>query len=146
MSMTYKILGQQYVGLTSTTTPGGTTIVPGDYYYGSGGGSIIVNDPTITESLEPVTLYTVPAGKYTIVSSVFATNHDVVERTYDLAIVPSGETLAAKHHIRWDYPVSANDFDVISMKLTLAAGDKIIVLPSTADKIGFTAFGVEVNI
>lgn len=137
MSMTYKILGQRYVGLTQTVTPGTGT----GYYYGGGGGS-----ETINETLSPVTLYTVPAGKQTVVSSVFSVNHDTVTRTYDLAVVPAGETLSAKHHVRWDYSVASNDFDMFSHKLTLSAGDKIVVLPSSADKMGFTAFGVEVDV
>jgi hypothetical protein len=137
MTMAYKILGQRYVGLTQTITPG---TGGGGYYYGGGGGEVI------DETLSPVTLYTVPAGKQTIVSSIFAVNHDSVQRTYDLAIVPSGQTLSVKHHIRWDYPIDAADFYMISQKLPLAAGDKIVVLPSTADKIGFSAFGVEVSV
>ena len=138
MTMTYKILGQRYVGLTQTITPG---TGGSGYYYGGGSTEQIVD-----ESLSPVTLYTVPTGKQTIVSSIFAVNHDSVQRTYDLAIVPSGQTLSAKHHIKWDYPIDATDFDMISQKLTLAAGDKIVVLPSTADKVGFSAFGVEVSV
>jgi hypothetical protein len=132
MSFAYKILGQQYVGLTETPDGNGGY----GYYYGGIGGET-------TEELVPVTLYTVPAGKQTVVSSIFVTNHDSVERTFDVAVVPFGETLAVKHHLRWDYPVGAADFEVISAKLTLAAGDSIVVLPSTADKVGFTAFGVE---
>lgn len=156
MSMAYKILGQRYVGLTQTIIPGtsGSVItIPGagyyGYYGGGGGDQTIVIDGTpdvVVESLEYVTLYTVPVGTQAIISSIFAVNHDTVTRTYDLAIVPSGETLAVKHHVRWDYPIDANDFDMFSEKLTLSAGDKIVVLPSTADKIGFTAFGVEVSV
>ena len=135
MSMTYKILGQMYVGLTQTTIPGAGN----GYYYGGGG-------ETVVETLEPKVVYTVPSGKQAIISSIFATNHDVVERTYDLAIVPSGETLATKHHVKWDYAVAANDFEMISDKFTLNAGDQIYVFPSTADKMGFTVFGVEVTV
>jgi hypothetical protein len=135
MSSSYKILGQHYVGLTEIPSAGG-----GGYYYGGMGGG------DVDETLLPYTLYTVPTGKYTIVSSIFVTNHDTVERTYDLAVVPVGETLSLKHHVKWDYPIGANDFDVVDNKFTLAAGDKIVVLPSTAEKVGFTAFGTEVTI
>jgi hypothetical protein len=142
MSTSYKILGQHYVGLTEV--PGGGGGGGSGYYYGLGGTS--VGGTYIDETLLPYTLYTVPVGKHTVVSSVFVTNHDIVERTYDLAIVPDGETLSLKHHVRWDYPVGGNDFDIVDDKFTLAAGDKIIVLPSSADKVGFTAFGVEIEI
>jgi hypothetical protein len=95
------------------------------------------------EITEPQVLYTVPEGTETTVTSVYVTNHDLVERTYDLAVVPEGETLSLKHHIRWDMPVSGSDFDLTTAKLTLSAGDTIYVFPSTINKVGFTAFGVE---
>lgn len=97
------------------------------------------------ETVEPQVLYTVPTGKQVIVSSIFVTNHDTVARTYDLAIVPAGETLAAKHHIKWDYAVASNDFNMLDQKITMNAGDSIYVFPSTVNKVGFTALGVEIS-
>jgi hypothetical protein len=135
MSLAYKILGQMYIGLTQTTVPGGGG---SGYYYGGGG-------ETVVETLEPTVIYTVPSGQQAIVSSIFAANHDVVERSYDLAVVPFGETLGLKHHVKWDQPVSANDFEMISHKFTLSAGDRVYVFPSTADKFGFTVFGTEIS-
>ena len=133
MSFEYKILGQQYVGYTYT-------LVPGEgygYYYGG------VGTPEVIEEFVPVTVYEVPEGKETTATSIFVTNHDTVARTYDLAIVPSGEELSEKHHIRWDMQVDAGSFDLITTKYTMSAGDKLIILPSTVDKISITAFGVE---
>jgi hypothetical protein len=72
-------------------------------------------------------------------------NRDSVQRTYDLAIVPNGETLSLKHHRAWDRPVAANSFDLIQTKYTLSAGDKVYVFPSTTQKVGFSVFGVEVS-
>jgi hypothetical protein len=134
MSIKYKILGQQYIGLTDVVIPGG-----GAYYYYGGGGT------AVNETLLPVVLYTVPTGKQAIISSIYVANRDTVNRTYDLAIVPALQTLSMKHHIRWDAPILASDIDVVSSKLTMNAGDSIFALPSTADKIGFTVFGVEVT-
>ncbi len=148
MTLDYKILGQLYYGAETVLVPG-TPAVPGtpiyDYYgniIGEEGGTPEVPDSYI-EVTEPQILYTVPAGKETIISSIYVTNHDSTARTYDLAIVPSGQTLSLKHHIRWDMPVGASDFDIIDAKITLSAGDKIYIFPSTVDKVGFTAFGVE---
>lgn len=95
------------------------------------------------EIIEPQILYTVPASTQTTVTSIYVTNHDSVQRTYDLAVVPAGETLGLKHHIRWDMPVATTDFDLLTAKLTLGAGDRLYVFPSTINKVGFTAFGVE---
>ena len=97
------------------------------------------------ETVEPQVLYTVPAGKQVVVSSIFVTNHDSVTRTYDLAIVPSEEVLSLKHHIKWDYAVASNDFNMLDQKITMNAGDSIWVFPSTVNKIGFTAMGVEIS-
>ena len=133
MSFDYKILGQTF--FTTIKTPVHHT---GGYYGGQGG-----DWWSVDETLAPVTLYTVPAGKQTTITSIFTVNHDTIQRTYDLAIVPAGETLSLKHHVRWDQPVAAGAFDLITSKYTLAAGDQLIVFPSTIDKIGFTAFGVE---
>lgn len=133
MSLAYKVLGQ--VLFTSTTTPG----TPGNGYYGGIGGG----GTSGAEILAPVTLYTVPAGKSTVITSIFAVNLDTVSRTYDLAVVPSGESLSLKHHIRWDQPIAAAGVDLVTSKVTLSSGDSLVVLPSTINKVAFTAFGVE---
>jgi hypothetical protein len=95
------------------------------------------------ETIEPQVLYTVPEGAETVITSIYVTNSDIVERSYDLAIVPKNESMSLKHHIRWDNPISPKLFDIISAKITLSSGDRVYVFPSTIDKIAFTAFGVE---
>jgi hypothetical protein len=98
---------------------------------------------TQTEEFLPTTVYTVPTGKQTTVTSIFVANHNDTDSTYDLAVVPAGEELSLKHHIRWDMAVAANDFENISTKITMSAGDKLVVFPSTVDTVSITAFGVE---
>jgi hypothetical protein len=141
MTLDYKILGQLYYGPEIDVIPGepGT----GGYgYYGANIGGQGTPDSYV-EITEPQILYTVPAATETTITSIYVTNHDSVQRTYDLAIVPAGETLGLKHHIRWDMPVGSSDFDLTTAKLTLSAGDRVYVFPSTINKVGFTAFGVE---
>ena len=133
MSIEYKILAQRLLETQYTLTPG-----TGGYGYYDG-----VVSTNVAEDLEPVTVYTVPAGKTAMVTSCFVTNHVGVQTTYDLAIVPSGETLALKHHIRWDFEVEANGFDLIDSKLTLGSGDSVVIYPSNLDELGVTVFGVE---
>lgn len=132
MTIEYKILGQLYYGAEVIHHEG----TPGGYGYGG-------SDPWDELIVEPQVLYTVPANTQTTITLIFATNHDTVERTYDLAVVPAGQTLSLKHHIRWDMPIKNSDFDLVNAKITLSAGDRIYVFPSTVDKVGFTAFGVE---
>lgn len=129
----YKILGQIYYGAEIVHHPE----IPGDGGYNPG-------TPAWDESIiAPQVIYTVPTNTQTIITSIFVTNHDVTQRTYDLAVVPAGETLSLKHHLRWDMSVNATDFDLNNAKITMSQGDKIYILPSTVDKIGFTIFGVE---
>ena len=129
MSTSYKILGQLYFGPLSYSSNNGYG------YYGGGEG--------VEETLEPKVLYTVPNGKQAIISSLFATNHDSISRTYDIAVVPDGETLALRHHIKWDTSITPNGFNICSLKIAMSAGDKIMVMPSTADKFSFSVFGLE---
>jgi len=98
---------------------------------------------TQTEEFLPITVYTVPEDKQTTVTSIFVANHDDSESTYDLAVVPAGEEISLKHHIRWDMAVAGKDFENISTKITMSAGDKLVIFPSTADTVSITAFGVE---
>jgi hypothetical protein len=140
MTLSYKILGQLYYGPEIEEVPGNGG---GGYgYYGENIGGQ-GNENSYVEIIEPQVLYTVPEGAETTVTSLIVTNHDSVERTYDIAIVPAGEELSLKHHIRWDMPVGSLDFDLNNAKITMSAGDKIYVFPSTINKVGFTAFGVE---
>lgn len=132
MSLEYKILGQEFITYTETDAPGGNGY--GYYGYGIGG---------YGEEFLPVTIYTVPAGKQTVVTSIFVTNQSASASTYDLAVVPNGEELSLKHHIRWDMEIAANDFEVISTKITMSAGDRLVIFPSTVDAFSVTAFGVE---
>lgn len=145
MSLEYKILGQELISYASRTE---TTFIPGTpgsygYYTENIGGQ---GDTTVAELIEeflPVTIYTVPEGKQTTVTSIFVANHDSSESTYDLAVVPAGEELSIKHHLRWDMPIAGKDFEVISTKITMSAGDSLVVFPSTVDTVSVTAFGVE---
>jgi hypothetical protein len=138
MTLNYKILGQLYYGPDFEYIPGNGGY---GYYGGNIGGQ--GEDGSYVEVIEPQVLYTVPENAQTTVTSLFITNHDLVERTYDLAVVPSGQELSLKHYIRWDMPVESNNIDLIDAKITMSAGDKIYVFPSTINKVGFTAFGVE---
>lgn len=146
MSLDYKILGQE---LVSYTLFPGTPAIPGTPGTGSGYGyGDTIGDqgtpgtPDYEEFL-PITFYTVPDGKQTTVTSIFVSNLSATDTTYDLAVVPSGEELALKHHIRWDMSIAASDFENISTKITMSAGDSLVIFPSTVDTVSVTAFGVE---
>lgn len=141
MSLEYKILGQE---LISYTIIPGTPGTPGSGYgYGSSIGNQGTPGTPDTEEFLPVAIYTVPEGKQTTVTSIFIANHDDSESLYDLAVVPAGEQLSLKHHLRWDMAIGPKDFENISTKITMSAGDRLIIFPSTVDTVSVTAFGVE---
>ena len=98
-------------------------------------------NPSVTT---PTTLYTVPAGTQTVVSTISVANLTAGEIAFRIAIRPGGETLATKHYIAYDAKVVGNDTTFITVGLTLGAGDVITVYESAAD-LTFNAFGSEIN-
>ena len=98
-----------------------------------------------SEITSPQIAYTVPSGKEAVITSIFATNRDSYARLMDIAIVPSGETLSLKHHIRWNMLINPNDYKLINTKITMQSGSSLYIFPSTFDKIGSMVFGVELS-
>jgi hypothetical protein len=94
------------------------------------------------------TLYTVPAGTQTVVSTISVANLTAGEQSFRIAIRPvvSGtlETLANKHYIAYDSKVAGNDTLFITVGVTLGAGDVITVYEGAAD-LTFNAFGSEIS-
>jgi hypothetical protein len=91
----------------------------------------------------PTTLYTVPSGTQTVVSTISVCNLTDGEISFRIAIRPAGEELATKHYIAYNAKVSGNDTTFITVGATLGAGDVITVYESAAD-ITFNAFGSEI--
>ena len=81
------------------------------------------------------TLYTVPAGTQTVVSTISVAN---------LTVSGTAEALATKHYIAYDSKVSGNDTLFITIGATLGAADVITVYESAAD-LAFSAFGSEIS-
>lgn len=101
------------------------------------GGSV-----TYISTNESKTVYTVPSNTEAIVSSIFISNTSASSETYDLAVVPNGETLSDVHYIRKSVELLANDFHTVETKLTLSAGDQIVA-KSLYNNIQINIFGVE---
>jgi glucose-6-phosphate dehydrogenase assembly protein OpcA len=90
------------------------------------------------------TLYTVGAGKSTVVSTIAVSNRAATSATYRIAIRPAGATLANEHYIAYDSTVGANDSTMLTIGITLAATDVITVYASTTN-LSFSAFGSEIS-
>lgn len=90
-------------------------------------------------------LYTVPASTQAVVSSIAITNQAATSATFRIAIRPSADsTTAAKHYLVYGTTVGANDTVVLTIGVTMATGDKIRVIGSTAT-LSFSAYGSEIS-
>jgi glucose-6-phosphate dehydrogenase assembly protein OpcA len=91
------------------------------------------------------TLYTVPASKEAVVSSISICNLASSSATYRIAIRPAGATLANQHYLAYDVTVGAADTTIITVGITLATTDIITIYASTAN-LAFSAFGDEASV
>ncbi len=89
-------------------------------------------------------LYTVPAQKDAILSSIVVTNQAGTSATYRIAIRPDGETIAAKHYIAYDRTIGANATETHTIGVTMDAADIVTIYASTGT-MSFNAFGVEIQ-
>lgn len=90
-------------------------------------------------------LYTVPAGKSTVISDLTVTNVGKVVTPYRVAVVPSGETIntTLKHFITFDEMCKPRQSINKAQGITLGAGDSIYVAADSGD-VNFQLFGAEV--
>ena len=91
------------------------------------------------------TLYTVPASKEAVVSTISVANLTATAATFRIAVRPAGASIANQHYIGYDITVGASDSTLITVGLTLAATDVISVYASTAN-LAFAAFGDEASV
>lgn len=98
------------------------------------------NNPNATTD---TTLYTVPAGTQSVLSTISICNIAATAATYRIAIRPAGEALANKHYIAYNSSVPANDTAVLTLGLTMNTTDILTVYASTAS-VSFGVFGSEI--
>jgi len=89
-------------------------------------------------------LYTVGAGKSAVVSTIAVTNRAGTSATYRIAIRVNGSAISNEEYIAYDANITANDSVMITIGITLGAGDVITVYGSTAN-LSFNAFGSEIS-
>jgi hypothetical protein len=91
------------------------------------------------------TLYTVPSGYSAVVSTIAVANQAGSSGTYRIAVRPAADaSTSQKHWIVYGATVGASDSIMLTLGLTLAAGDLIRVFASSAD-MSFSVFGSEIN-
>lgn len=89
------------------------------------------------------TLYTVPAGTDSIISTISVCNRGATDATYRVAIRPNGVTIANEHYIAYDAIAVANNTVALTLGLTCNATDVVTVYASNAN-LSFGAFGSEI--
>ena len=102
-----------------------------------------VNPAASTEA----TLYTVPSSTSAVVSSLAVCNQAATSATFRIAVQPSADTgsnAAAKHFLVHGTTVGAADTVVLTIGLTLATGDRIRIIGSSAN-LSFSAYGSEIS-
>jgi hypothetical protein len=91
------------------------------------------------------TLYTVPSATQAVASSIIVCNQSATSATFRIAVRPAADsTTAAKHYLVYGTTVAGNDTIILTIGVTLAASDKILVYSSTGN-LSFAAYGSEVS-
>lgn len=91
------------------------------------------------------TVYTAPASTQTVISTINVCNQDGLNRSFNIAVVPSTNTLAKQHYIAYKTPIANLDSIALTMGITMNANDSIIVYSENTANISFSVFGMEVS-
>ena len=97
-----------------------------------------------TTALEDV--YTVPANRETIISTIVIANRAATDTTFTLALRDQGVTLANKHLLASDVSVEANDSTTLTLGITLEAADVLSVAAGDGDRLSVNVFGTEITV
>lgn len=89
------------------------------------------------------TLYTVPSGTQSVISTISVCNAGSSSTTYRIAVRPSGETLAQKHYIAYDAAINQYDSTLLTLGISLSGTD-VITGYSAGSGLVFNLFGVEI--
>lgn len=87
------------------------------------------------------TLYTVPASTSTVCSSIIACNQSTAT-TFRIQVAVAAASSNVKQYIFFDAPLSANESQLYTLGITLAATDVVRVY-STSGFVSFNLFGCE---
>ena len=91
------------------------------------------------------TVYTVPAATQAVISTVNICNLDTVNRTFRLAAVPSGTSLAQKNYLAYETVIPGNDSISITIGISLGANDSVSVFANSTANLAFSVFGSEIS-
>lgn len=90
------------------------------------------------------TLYTVPAAKQAVISTITICNQAATNATYGIAIRQAGAAQTANQYIAMGSAAPANDTVVLTLGISLTATDVVSVSASTAT-VSFNCFGSQIT-
>lgn len=99
-------------------------------------------EPTDTNNAN---LYTVPASTQAVVSTLAIANTSTAAATFRIFVRVAGAAASDANAIVYDAYVSAYDTTLMTIGITLGAGDIITVRSGTATALTFHAFGSEIS-
>ncbi len=89
-------------------------------------------------------LYTVPAGGQAVVSNLAIANVTAENKTFDVYVLTAAGTASEDTALAFQTTVLANSTTMLTVGLTLGAGEKLAVKSGTASAVTFTASGLEI--
>ena len=92
----------------------------------------------------PADLYTVPALKSAVVSSLSVCNQAGTATTFRISVSVGGGATAAKDYLFYDHPLAPNETFIATIGASVAAGDIIRVYDGSGN-VSFSAFGQEIS-
>ena len=87
-------------------------------------------------------LYTVPALKSTVASSIVVCNRSATNTTFRIAVRPAGAAISNEMYLYYDVTLAGNDTFIATIGITLGVGD-IISVYATLATLSFNLFGQE---
>ena len=90
-------------------------------------------------------LYTVPASKEAVVSTVVACNRSTAGIKIRIAVSPNGVADANAHYLVRDVLIPGQDSKFFTVGITMDASDVLRVYADTANA-SFNAFGAEIDV
>jgi ribosomal protein S2 len=87
-------------------------------------------------------LYTVPASKEVVTSSIVVTNRSAVATSFRISVAVAGAVDDNKQYLYYDISIPGNDTFIATIGITLAATDVVRVYATLAT-LSFNLFGTE---
>lgn len=88
------------------------------------------------------TLYTVPGGTTTVVSTITVCEQAAGATTFRISVAVAGAADAPQQYLVYDAALAANETKAFTLGITLGAAD-VVRVRSTSGSVSFNAFGEE---